>query len=308
MKFIELYKKEIEKLIGKEIPFTLELSVNNFSKITDFINGLDIFIPNPVDFTDENKNRFLLPSGVVGLDGDKINTYMNFILPEEKESDVDSRRQDLIIAFFNKIGEKTFKRDEYFSYYKKLFKTNLDEKSFYKVIKMLSNINSQRLTSKVVTGLNRIVDDRVLLFPFYNGQLVKDVVNQTVNTMINGEQQSVSGIYVLSIKNGTTVTGLASNTSKLLQSAGYEVFEATNADHDRYEHTLIIDHIGNAEAAKSLADFILCKNVQVESVRPLEDGLNNVSNVDFTIILGRDFDGRYVKGGYDPSKNEKETK
>ena len=40
-----------------------------------------------------------------------------------------------------------------------------------------------------------------------------------------------------------------------------------------------------------LANFISCKNMEH---RPSKDE----SGADFTIILGRDWDGRYVRGGY----------
>ena len=64
----------------------------------------------------------------------------------------------------------------------------------------------------------------------------------------------------------------------------------TNADTQDYEKTVIINHIGNEEVAKNLGDFIHCTNIVDEDLNPDTD-----ANVDFTLILGRDFDGRYVR-------------
>ena len=36
-------------------------------------------------------------------------------------------------------------------------------------------------------------------------------------------------------------------------------------------------------------------NIEVEEVKPDEAGLETAADVDFTIILGKDFDGRYVR-------------
>ncbi|MDE7391727.1 MAG: LytR C-terminal domain-containing protein, partial [Treponemataceae bacterium] len=147
----------------------------------------------------------------------------------------------------------------------------------------------------VITGSKRVVDGKSLLFPFYDGQLIKDVVRQVTNSLISLEDNGVNRIYVLEIQNGTTVQGLARNTSALLQSAGYDVLSTLNADKNDYEKTVIINHIGNAEVAKSLGDFIHCENILEESVQSEAVGLEVGANVDFTIILGKDFDGRYVR-------------
>ncbi|MBR1721736.1 MAG: LytR C-terminal domain-containing protein, partial [Treponema sp.] len=85
------------------------------------------------------------------------------------------------------------------------------------------------------------------------------------------------------------------NTMALLQSAGYDILSTGNADSNNYEKTVIINHIGNEEVAKNLGDFIRCTNIIEESVSSDVESMGAVSNVDFTIILGKDFDGRYVK-------------
>ena len=51
--------------------------------------------------------------------------------------------------------------------------------------------------------------------------------------------------------------------------------------------------IGNRDAAKSIGDFIRCTNIIEEEVSESSD---ETPNVDFTLILGRDFDSRYVHG------------
>ena len=51
----------------------------------------------------------------------------------------------------------------------------------------------------------------------------------------------------------------------------------------------------NADVAKNIGDFIHCKDIIDEAVVSDEDAGKTSFNVDFTIILGRDFDGRYVK-------------
>jgi calcineurin-like phosphoesterase len=159
---------------------------------------------------------------------------------------------------------------------------------------MVCEVDSERLNPTTITGSKRVVDGKTLLFPYYDGELIKDVFRQVSNSLISVDNTNVSRTYVLEIQNGTSVQGLARNTAALLQSAGYDVLSQGNADSNNYEKTIIINHIGNAEIAKSLGDFIRCSNIIEENVSQ-ESEFTSASNVDFTVILGKDFDGRYVR-------------
>ena len=62
-----------------------------------------------------------------------------------------------------------------------------------------------------------------------------------------------------------------------------------------YEKTTIIDHIGDPDVAKIVGDYIKCSNIVEEEIVTDEDRSESEANVDFTIILGDDFDGRFVR-------------
>lgn len=302
-KGIDVFKSEIENLIGQPIPFYLEMSLSDFSKLTDMLGGLKVFVPSPVDVKNEDGERWLLPSGAVTLDGSKINTYLTYSKPEETEAEIVDRRQNVMLAFLSAINRDSeiMLNKKNFPFFEKKINSNLKEQDLHKLLSEISNVDYERLIPQSITGTRRMVDGKELLFPFYDGQLIKDVVNQASNALVNLEDMSVNRIYVLEIQNGTMVQGLARNTAALLKSAGYDVLSTINAERQDIEKTQIINHIGNADIAKNLGDFIHCTNIVEEEIKPEgEDGYGNAyeasSNVDFTIILGKDFDGRYVKG------------
>lgn len=301
-KGIDVFKSEIENLIGQPVPFYLEMSLSNFSELTDMLGGLKVFVPAPVDVKTDDGERWLLPSGSVTLDGSKINTYLTYTKPEETESEVVDRRQNVILAFLSAINRdsRTLLNKNNFRFYQKRISSNLKEKDFHKLFSEISNVDYERLIPQSITGSRRMVDGKELLFPFYDGQLIKDVVKQASNALVDLEDMSVNRIYVLEIQNGTLVQGLARNTAALLKSAGYDVLSTLNAERQDIEKTQIINHIGNADIAKNLGDFIHCTNIVDEEIKPdsednYDNGYESSSNVDFTIILGKDFDGRYVK-------------
>ena len=295
-KGIEVYKSEIQKLTGTSIPFTLEISLEDFSVLADLLGGLRVFVPTAVDYFNIEGERFLLPSGAVTLDGNKIVDYLSYVLPEDTNSDIQDRKQNAIVAFFSalNVNKNTIFTKKVFPFFGERLKSNVDEEGLYKLLSEVSAIDAERLMPQTVLGASRIVEGKTLLFPYYDGQLIKDVFKQTTTALVSASGQDASRVYVLEIQNGTTVQGLAKNTAAILQGAGYDVLSTINAESNDIESTMIIDHIGNEAEAKVLADFILCENVVTEEIKA-DDELEADSLVDCTIILGKDFDGRYVR-------------
>jgi polyisoprenyl-teichoic acid--peptidoglycan teichoic acid transferase len=295
-KGISAYKSEIEKLCGVGLPFYIIVKLNDFMKLTDMMGGMKVLVPTPVDAVSKTGERWLLPSGAVTLDGDKIATYLTYTLADETDADITDRRQSVIVSFLSALNRNAsmMLTKEHFKVYADKFISNVDINGVRKLFTEISGVDAERLVPQTITGTVRMVDNIKLLFPYYDGQLAKDVVKQTMNLLVSESGTMSSRIYVLEIKNGTNVQGLAHNTAALLQSAGYDVLTTLNADSTDVEKTEIIDHIGNIEAAKNLGDFIRCKNISEEAVKPENEIESSDTNVDFTIVLGRDFDGRYV--------------
>ena len=171
----------------------------------------------------------------------------------------------------------------------------MDKDGLKSLLSEITNIDSERLSPQTITGSIRDVDGKQLLFPYYDGQLIKDACKQSMSALVASTNMVFDRTYVLEIQNGTTVQGLAKNTAALLQSIGYDVLTTTNADSNNYDKTIIIDHINNSQVASSLGEFIMCENIVVDEVQSEDAGLDANLLVDFTIILGKDFDGRYVR-------------
>ena len=275
-KGVSVYRDEISALLDLPIPFTMEITLDDFSRLTDLLGGLKVFVPSPVDYTSDGGERWLLPSGAVTLDGDKMQTYICYLLPEESDSDQEDRRQ-------------------------RMMNTNLERDSLYRLLTLVSNVDSESLMGQSITGTLRMVDGKALLFPFFDGQLIKDEVKQKTLMIVSDDGQIPARAYVVEILNGTTRQGLAHNAMILLQSS-FKVLQTGNASRNDYEHTEIINHLGNDVAARSLGDFIRCYNITEEP-----SGNEQSGDVDFTLILGADWDGRYVRGGYGKKTEAEES-
>ncbi len=295
-KGIDSYRTEVERMLGLSVPFYVVINLDCFVKLTDMLGGLRVFIPAPVDCRADDGTRWLLPSGAVDLDGDKILTYLKYRDSEETSSDVQDRYQNVMTAFLTGLHDRNFIifRGGNFRKYAECMSCNVSDSELRTLFSVLSQVDTESVIRQTITGSIRNVDGQQLLFPLNNGEFVKEAVKQTTGMLVSTDGTVPSRTYVLEIQNGTTVQGLARNTSILFQNASYDVLSAVNADSNDYEETVIIDHIGNEDIAKMVGGFIHCTNIR-QADSETEAGISSDdARVDFTIILGKDFNGRYV--------------
>lgn len=294
-KGITTYKQEVEKLMGINIPFYSVINVENFTKLCDMLGGMHVFISSPIDITNENGERYLLPSGAVNLDGDKLAIYLRYQIEDETPEDIQDRYQNVVVAFLTGIHDKSYTVFDKKNYkrYTNCISSNLVDEDERILFKLISEVDAESVIRQTITGLLRNVDDKQLLMPTNNGDFIKTSVKQTTSMIVSSDGNSAGHIYVLEIQNGTTVQSLARKTAQLYRGASYNVMSTVNAEKTDYEETVIIDYIGNDTAAKNIGELIHCTNIRPATKDEISVNLSKAS-VDFTIILGKDFNGEVV--------------
>ena len=70
---------------------------------------------------------------------------------------------------------------------------------------------------------------------------------------------------------------------------------------------VLIDRLGNPSVAGIVAKVIRCKNIQTTQL-PAEGEYGSETNVDFTLILGSDFNGFFVVEKKDSDKKDNDDK
>lgn len=241
--------------------------------------------------------RILLPSGAVSLDGDKVRTYVTYRDPLDQEGESAGRKQKAILALFRALGDNsgTVFSGALFPSVKSCMRSNVPSSSMKDLLTELAKIDVERLVPQKVTGSRREVDGKMLLFPFEDAGLLKAIIRQTLAGLASEDSTAQERVYAIEILNGTKSQGLARTTSELYQSFGYDVIRVGNAGDVEYDKTEIIDRIGNAGVASTIGQVIQCSNIQSTNVAPDNSGdYGTEAVVDFTIILGKDFNGRYV--------------
>jgi anionic cell wall polymer biosynthesis LytR-Cps2A-Psr (LCP) family protein len=295
------YEDEIEKLLDIELNFSVVITKENLISLVDLLEGVEIFIPSTVSYRD-GKQLVLFPSGMTVLDGDKAGLYAAYSLPDEDRDTEMSRRQRFFLGLMNRwIGmNDTLKNPATAKIYYSLLQTGMNQRTLMRLFDEFVHIDTDRTNIQSVTGNLQEVSGQILLFPHWGGDLVKEVVRQTLKTLTSEVETFLSErTHTVEVLNGTAINGLAGKTADMLRSFGYDIISVGNADRNDYEYTVIIHRSGDDNMVKSFADVIRCQNIRREMEEPDENELiihNYEYKADFTLIIGRDFNGRYVTG------------
>ena len=293
-----VYSKKVSSILNVEIPFYISMDIQNFSKIVDLFDGIKMFIANPVELLDPD-NLILLPSGNLVLDGAKSIAYMEY--DDKQLSDVEHirRRQKILQSLFAQfdVNGNLLNNRELTSYLKSYITTNLKRDAFLSFFRIFSKLDTERIVFQRVLGTSRLVGEKDLLFPHYEGKLLRETVGQTIGSLANTEVISADELNVImDILNGTGQTGLASRTAQVFKSFGYDVSRIANFEENILEKTVIVSLNGDRTIAEKVAEIIHCNEISYEPDNYFENDINTaLNNAEIIIILGKDFDGRYCK-------------
>ncbi len=295
---------KIETILDEPVPYYFLFNLEDVERMVDLLEGLEMFIANPVEKLEENP-PVLIPSGNLVLDGSKVRQYLTYHEDIETEIENINRKQKFIQTLLKRMGEKIgyLSHPEVESLFSSYIKTNLSKPALHSFLGEMENLDVERIIFQRVLGVKRTVEDQVLLFPHYDGKLLRETVNQTLeslaNTEIVGSEELTISIEVL---NGTLKSGLAGRTADLLKSFGFEITSVGNADHFNYDNTLVYSRSGTMSKAQKVANVINCHRIStlpqpVEEQEAPDEAVPEGGGIkaDVTVILGKDFDGRYCK-------------
>ena len=181
--------------------------------------------------------------------------------------------------------------------------TNMSRQTWQRLFNEFALIDTDRTNIQSVGGNIREISGQTLLLPSWDGSLIKQIVSQTLGAITRQAEGSLSDrVFTVEVLNGTNTNGLAGRTAELLRGFGYDVISIGNAGRSDVEKTEIVDRSGFADGVKAFGEIIRCQNIRSES--PILDNpeaepefQNFEYRSDFTLIIGRDFDGRYVSDG-----------
>ena len=302
-KQISVFESLVGSILGIEISFSIIMSTENLSRAVDLLEGVELFVPSRVQFHDESGRLVLLPSGIHRFSGDKAMTFITHQTADEDREIVAHRRQRFFLSFLQRQAEMNDKLNipEVARMFRSFMQTDLNERTRLRLFDEFANMDMGRISVQSVGGVPREVSGQTLIIPLHEGHLIRDVVRRSLAS-ITRPAEGADRHFTVEVLNGTTVSGLAGRTANLLREFGYDVIAVGNAEHFGFERTVVIDRSGYETMARNFANIIRSSNIVFEIPDRdllLREGLalhHTELRSDFTLIIGRDFNGRYVVG------------
>jgi anionic cell wall polymer biosynthesis LytR-Cps2A-Psr (LCP) family protein len=289
------FEAEVESLLGIEIQNTIIFDLASLARTIDVLDGVRIFIPSAVEIF-KGADSVLFPSGWTTLDGDKACSYL--VYDDEDADSMRQRHQRFFIGLLKRLSEQNefIKQKQIDKLLGSLMRSSMNHRTRINLFNQWTNIDTDRITVQQISGNYRDVSGETLLIPHYDGGLIKDIVRQTLTALTRqGERAGIDRIITVEVLNGTNISGLAGRTAELIRGFGYDVVNVSNADRSNYEKTQIIDHFNHPLEAENFAEIMHCDIViQDNSEDEFEEDLHDPNyKADFTLILGRDYNGRF---------------
>ncbi len=310
---IEPYRDRIGEMLSISIPFYVHIGRSESEDLVDLLQGMDLFPADSVQpiGTDLNLTATVVesngglngdlpigfPSGRLRLEGPRALAYLESSVADELDTDRLNRRQGFVESLLIRLSDEAevLVEPRGLRVVESLIDTNMDSRALESFLRELGRMDTGRIARQRIAGSYRSVEvdgeERELLFPHFEGQWIRETVSQVRDSLRTSRPtEPDTDTIVLEVLNGTTSVGLARRTHDLYQRLGlFEVHRYDNADSHDYEHTKVIDRRGDGWMANRVAEVIRARNVVNE---PSEDPNDPV---DVTLILGQDFDGRYVR-------------
>ena len=301
----------LAELLDLQLDFYVDLSYEGLGRLVDVLGGVEVVIPDTMQILDADR-RVLLPSGSVVLDGDMARAYLSYRTAEEPAAERVERVHRLMQGLLRSIADSpvvlsdpTAKRLLYDAVV-----TDLNRRAFDRLFATLVELDTDRISLLRVLGRVQEVDDRPLLFPYEEGALLRDSVKQTI-AALSVPLDAGDVTPAVEVLNGTRTSGLAAQAATVFESFGYRVVAVDNADHPDYERTLFVGRRGDPEQARLVAALIQCEGDTAQAadrvsaadraiaadrvITPDRAIAASSAAADVTVILGRDFNGRFCQ-------------
>jgi anionic cell wall polymer biosynthesis LytR-Cps2A-Psr (LCP) family protein len=287
---VPVVKKTIEKLTATTFDYYLVYDLKDVEILVDLLEGIKVNSLYSLNYTDLDNNVFIrIHKGLITLDGSKTKEFLLYKYGDNGSQVMLDNHRLFIEALLGRLGdvETLVMHRKAYSNLVENIDTNLSKKDMLVLIDEMRNLNSSRILFYRMFGKSTIIKDEEFITPIENGTWLQDRI-EAVKKFLNDDGPAPIGDEVnIEILNGSGNPGQAQSLRNYFLEYGFNVVHYGNAMRNDYEKTIVIDRVGRPSLAKRIADIVNCKEVYTR--------IDKTLLVDITIIIGNDFEGKYVR-------------
>jgi len=296
-----LAMQTVEELLGVPIDYYAQVDFSAFIRFIDEIGGIKIVIEKKMKVDTIGGRTKLLRPGSQTLNGELALAYARARNTEGGDFDRAFRQQEVIMAIRNRILKADMlptllsKAPVLYQEISAGVRTNLSLDQAIKLAWLAQQIPKDNIKRGIISPPDQVLlvqtaDGDNVLKPIHDKiRLLRDTVffhnrlDSPVATSLSPIDRVKAEAPKITLLNGTTTTGLASQTLEYLQSQGITA-EAGNAD-QVYNYTTIFDYTGKIYTVQYLVDLLKIDQNHIYS------RYDPTSQVDVAVILGMDWTG-----------------
>jgi cell envelope-related function transcriptional attenuator common domain len=281
----------VENLLGIKINYYVSIDYAGFRKIIDAIGGIDIVIPNNMDYDAESQNLHIhfKKGQQVHLDGEKAEEFVRWRKNNDGSGYADGdlgrikTQQEFIVKILEKLKSPSniLRIPSIAAILPDYIETNMDPLTMLGFSKDIPKINSDSIQKYTLQGDDKTING--LSYVVYNAEKNKDVVallgGESSSGGTDGNRVSNKNIKV-QILNGSGVSGAATKLKTELEGKGYTVAGTGTISGAKFSSSYIIDKTIKSGHAKQVGS-----DLDINSIKKDQDTL---SKVDVLIIIGLD--------------------
>jgi len=315
----------IGDVLDQDIQYYVRVDFTGFEKLIDDLGGIEVFVDR--SFTDDTFptddyeiQTVSFQAGWQHMDGEDALQFARSRHGTNGEgSDFarSQRQQKIIIALKEKVFSAStlinpVKINRILDTLSDHIETNFSTWEIIKLARIIKDIDTSKVNNYVIDDS----PDSPLYATNLNGAYVLLPKNDDwvplqsiASTMFSGEAtdaietetEDKPKFVKIEIQNGTEISGLAFQTSQLLQGQGFDIVKIGNADEREYRHTVTYDLTSGqkteelillqeylmADISMSVPGWIYTNEIVPKEITITnEDQLATEENIDFLVILG----------------------
>ncbi len=283
--------EKVRNITGLDINYYIKVDTKGLRELVDSVGGIYFYVPIDMDYDDPSQDLYIhLKQGYQLLDGDKAEQCVRFrhnndgsTYPKDYgEQDIGRMRTQR--EFITEVIKQLVKPknitaiDDYIRIANENVETNFSIWNLKDYAPYLLDFKTENLKTGTVPGVPEKINN--LWFYSYNKKETQKLVQELFKTELTEEQEANTKITV-KILNGTSDEKNLTNMQNLLKENGYTI-ESVGTTSKTKTTTIMNRTKQKSEVANKLKETI---GVGIIA----ESSSNEKSSVDFTIIIGDDY-------------------
>ena len=284
----EMTIKTIEKMLGVDINYYAEVDYAGFRECIDAIGGIDVVVPQDMDYDAYDIKIHFKKGETVHLDGKKAEEFVRWRKNNDGTGyamgDLDriKGQQEFMMKIVEKVKSPStiVKLPVMIDTMSKHIKTNMSPSMMLQYALRLGKINTSAIEKQVLAGEAKYIG-KVSYYIWSKSKSSEYVSNfkDAANTTASIDKSKVNIV----IYNSTGVKGLAKKYSEELTSLGYTVLGTSNYS-KKISSTVIRDYSQDEYGSTVSEDMKLGDVVEKDA----KDKDNTYPDANIVVILGTD--------------------